>query len=65
MKHFNDDKFVIPWCFDRWKEWIKMRKQFKYYLNFLNKRCSFKHSDLSWAFNKWKTYEEKKKKNLF
>ena len=40
MKHFNDDKYIIPWCLDRWKQWLKLRKAYKYWLEFLRKKVT-------------------------
>jgi len=26
---FNDDKYLLPWCFDRLRQYMRVRKQFK------------------------------------
>lgn len=37
---------------------------FKYHLHFLNSRSKYMHSDLAYAFNKWKNYDLTRKKEL-
>lgn len=51
---YNDDLYILPWSFDRWREWVNMRKLYRYWLDYLNKRASMMISDKAHAFHKWK-----------
>lgn len=50
----NPDIKVMPHCFDRWKQWIKMRKLFAYWLTYTSNFANPRRHALSQAFNKWR-----------
>ena len=54
-KHWNGtDDYLKPKMFDRWRQYVKMRKIVKHWLDFLTNRQQHQKADLSYAFNKWK-----------
>jgi hypothetical protein len=59
MQHYNEELYGKPKVFDRLKQFVHMRKLFKYWLGFASKRGEFIKSDLHWAFDQWKTYYPK------
>ena len=56
MQHYNEEGYVKPKCFDRWRLYVHLRKLFKYWLNYANHRGEFLKSDLYWAFSKWRHF---------
>lgn len=64
MQHFNQDLFVKPKAFDRWRMFVYYRKAFRYWLNWTNSRGEYCKGDLAMAFNKWKNLETKHKEVL-
>lgn len=56
LKHYTmeDDKYLIPKMFDRWKMLIKLRKLVKHWLHFIANRQKPIKADLSVFFNRWK-----------
>ena len=48
------DGYLQTKMFDRWRQYVHMRKIVKYWLNFIENRQQLVKSDLSYAFNKWK-----------
>ena len=51
-------------CFDRWRQYVKMRKLVGYILNNMENWMQPYKADLSWAFNKWKYYTGDTKQEL-
>ncbi|CDW80517.1 UNKNOWN [Stylonychia lemnae] len=51
---YNDQLYLLPKCLDRWKQWVKLRKQYKKSLDLLNKKLDPRLSVLQFAFRKWK-----------
>lgn len=49
-----EDGHVMPWAFDRWRRFIKIRQLVGWTLNNLENRLQNFRCDLSWSFNKWK-----------
>lgn len=47
MMHYNDDEYVKPLAFDRWRKYIHYRKLFRYWLNYANRRVDYVKSDLA------------------
>jgi hypothetical protein len=39
MQHYNEELYVVPKAFDQWRQYAHMRKLFRYWLNFSNKRA--------------------------
>ena len=56
IQHYNQQLYVKPKAFDRWRMFVQMRKLYKYYLNMAAKRSEFIKSDLHHAFDKWRNY---------
>jgi|LauGreDrversion4_2_1035121.scaffolds.fasta_scaffold107502_3 hypothetical protein len=50
--------------FDRWREYIHMRKLFRYWLSFTEKRSKLVKSDLHYAFDRWKRFHPVKHQKL-
>lgn len=59
MQHYNEEGYCKPKFFDRWREYVHLRKQFKYWLGHCAKRAEFIKSDLHWSFDTWKNYYPK------
>ena len=56
----DQDGYLQTKMFDRWRQYVHMRKIVKYWLNFIENRQQVVKSDLSHAFNKWKhTFSDK------
>lgn len=64
MKHFNQEGYLKPKMFDRWREWIRERQRFKYWLQFVEKRAQIIKSDLHAAFDRWKRFHPQRKEAL-
>jgi hypothetical protein len=56
MKHYTeeDDLYLKPKMFDRWKLYVSMRKLIRYHLTNMSNKLKPIKSDLSIAFNRWK-----------
>ena len=63
FQHYNEEKYLYPKTFDRWRLWVKHRKLMKYWLNFCNTRAG-PYGALHRAFSKWKRGEAEKQKQL-
>ena len=55
MKHFNEEGYVKPKMFDRWRMYVQMRRLVKYLLLSTENKLLPVKSDLTIAFYKWKT----------
>ena len=64
MQHYNEDLYLKPKMFDRWREYIHMRKLFRYWLSFTEKRSKLVKSDLHYAFDRWKRFHPVKHQKL-
>jgi hypothetical protein len=40
----KSDLFLLPWCIDKWRLFVKERKAFKFWLRFMEKKTSSTHS---------------------
>ena len=49
---------------DRWKQFLHLRKLFKYWLGFVDKRGEYIKSDLHYAIDKGKNYHGSQKDKL-
>lgn len=56
MRHYNKSDYVKPKMFDRWKLYVHVKRQFRFWLNFVEKRGQFIKSDLHSAFDKWRNF---------
>ena len=64
-KHWNGtDDYLKPKMFDRWKQFVKMRRIVKHWLNFIENRQQHQKSDLSHSFFKWKHFFADKERHL-
>lgn len=61
MQHYNDDLYVVPKAFDQWKQYVHLKKLFRYWLNYSNQRAQHIKSDMAIAFDRWKNYDNKHK----
>lgn len=64
MQHFNEELNCKPTAFDRWRQYVHVRKLFKYWLGYVDQRETYVRSDLARFFNKWKNYEQKNQQVL-
>jgi hypothetical protein len=64
MQHYNEEKYVMPKMFDKWRQYVHMRKLFHYWLGFVEKRAQLVKSDLHYAFDRWKRSHSVKHKKL-
>ncbi len=64
MQHYNDDLYVKPKMFDRWRQYVHLRRLFRYWGNYVNKRSEFIKCDIAVAFDRWKNYEQASRRNL-
>ena len=46
MQHYNEERYVMPKMFDKWRQYVHMRKLFRYWLGFVEKRAKLVKSDL-------------------
>eukprot|EP00347_Sterkiella_histriomuscorum_P005910 403354803 len=56
FQHYNEELYTLPMMLDRWKQFVHLRKLFRYWLNFADKRSEYVKCDLHHAFDKWKSY---------
>ena len=65
-KHYtyDDDKYLIPKMFDRWRQWVAFRKILRHWLDYIGNRQNHVKADLSHAFNKWKFMASDETKEL-
>ena len=54
----------MPKMFDKWRQYVHMRKLFRYWLGFVEKREQLVKSDLHQAFDRWKRSHSVKHKKL-
>lgn len=54
MKHYNEEGYVVPKMFDRWKLFVKMRKLAKHWMEYIGNRQQNVKADLAVAFDRWK-----------
>ena len=63
IRNYNEDGYLKAKVWDKWRAYLHMRKLFKYWLGFAEKRGEFLKADLHIAFDKWKRcYPEKRKR---
>jgi hypothetical protein len=63
MKHYNEELYVVPKMFDRWRMYVKMRKMMLHWMHYIGNRQQPVRSDLAVAFDRWK-YSHGKAENL-
>ena len=58
MKHYTEenDAYLLPKMFDRWRMFVKIRKLVRHWMNYINNRQSHHKADLAVAFDRWKYY---------
>ncbi len=59
-----EDVYLLPKMFDRWRQFVKMRKLVGWILRNMENRLQPRKADLSYHFNKWKYYAGETKKDL-
>lgn len=64
MQHYNEDLYVLPKMFDRWRAYVHMRKLYRYWLQFAEKRRQLIKSDLHYCFDRWKRFHPVKHQHL-
>ena len=50
----ENDKYLLPKMFDRWRQFVKMRKLVGFILRNMENRLQPCKADMSYAFNLWK-----------
>jgi hypothetical protein len=56
MQHYNQESYTKPKMFDRWRQFVHLRKLFKYWLKFIGNRGEYIKCDIALAFDRWKKY---------
>jgi len=54
MKHVGGDRYLKPKMFERWLQYVHMRKLLRYLLRNIENKLKPVKADLSIAFNRWK-----------
>jgi hypothetical protein len=56
MRHFtkDQDQYLKPKMFDRWRKFVQIRKLIRYLLNNIENSLHVKRADLHQAFRRWK-----------
>ena len=60
----EDDSYLLPKMFDRWREFVRLRKLVGWILSNMENRLQPTKADMSYAFNKWKYGTGNSKKKL-
>ena len=45
--------YILPWCIDKWRRYVKERKAFKYWLSYLENYRDPEKRNQRWAFERW------------
>ena len=45
--------YVLPWCIDKWRKYVKERKTFKYWMSYLENFHDTDKRNKRWAFERW------------
>lgn len=56
MQHFNSEMYAKPKMFDIWKRYVQVKRLYRYWLQFVEKRAKIVKSDLHYVFDKWKRF---------
>ena len=64
MRHVAGDSYLKPKMFDRWRQFVNMRKLLRYILRNLENKLKPVRADLSIAFNRWKLRSNQKNDTL-
>mmetsp|Transcript_8816 Transcript_8816/g.8151 ORF Transcript_8816/g.8151 Transcript_8816/m.8151 type:complete len:167 (+) Transcript_8816:1267-1767(+) len=64
FEHYNKDLFTKPKLFDQWKQFVHLRKLFRYWLGFATNRGDYGVCDLAVSFDRWKHYDPHSKEVL-
>jgi hypothetical protein len=64
FNHVTGDSYLIPKMFDRWRQFVHMRKLLRYILRNIENKLQPLKADLSVAFNRWKFRILQKNENL-
>jgi hypothetical protein len=54
LQHYTKDLYPKPMAFDRWKEYVALRKLMKHWLHFVMKRGKPGQADIAKAFDRWR-----------
>jgi hypothetical protein len=46
MQHYNEEKYPMPLMFDKWRRFVQIRRLFRFWLGFADKRAEYIRSDL-------------------
>ena len=64
FRNADEDTYVMPKMFDKWKNYVHTKKLFRYWLGFAFKRGENGRADIAIAFDRWKNYDIKQKRML-
>lgn len=45
--------FLLPWCLDKWRKFVKERKVMRYWLKWAERRCNRPSASVKIAFDTW------------
>ncbi|TNV87379.1 hypothetical protein FGO68_gene17557 [Halteria grandinella] len=51
----NPEIKVMPHCFDRWRQWVKLRKTYAYWLRYTSNFSNHRKLTMAKAFTQWKS----------
>mmetsp|Transcript_35547 Transcript_35547/g.54350 ORF Transcript_35547/g.54350 Transcript_35547/m.54350 type:complete len:160 (+) Transcript_35547:857-1336(+) len=56
----KNNRWLLPWCLDKWKQYMIERRSYGYWLDYLETLSSKNKTDLKVAFEKWKDFKPKR-----
>lgn len=64
MQHYNSELYTVPKMFDRWRQFVHLRKLFKHWSQFVDKRSEYIKCDLAQFFDRWRKYDSAQKQEV-
>lgn len=62
LEHTTEELSCKPLAFDRWRQWVHLRKLMRYQLTQVENRSEYLKADMASAFSTWKSYDQKQQK---
>ena len=57
----RNQNYLLPWCIDKWKQFLKEKKLYRYWLTFVEKKRGTFKLNLKNSFERWKFDIDSKK----
>jgi hypothetical protein len=64
MQHYNEDLYTKPKMWDRWRQYVHIKKSYRYWLQFIAKRGEYIKTDIAVAFDRWRKFDTVQKETL-